>query len=242
MTASTNNNAPNNTHQTMNTTYYQPADPHTCPDAFGVSMQRLPEYRVLGCSLLNATGLQFTKCMADHRHLRCCDGLFAAQLLAAESRTGRHVDVHREGRCPECGSLCAGRIRLYLNGLIVTRDRGRETAWIRPIDPKPLGTWLEQYVFWSAVDWTKQDCELAHEHRVSNSRVWEWRRRLRQPRSPRYHHHRNDRTAAKYRGADWTKADSELAPHFGVTRQRIHQVRQKVSRRNRPSGESEVAS
>jgi hypothetical protein len=220
----------------MDITWYQPADPNNHPDAFGVCMKHLRDYTVIACTLPSPTTLQLTKWAAEHRHLQCdCGARYSAQHIVLEARTGRYVELHREGKCPECALSQKWTMRFYPNGLIASREATGELAWIRPVDPKPSGTYIEEAVFWTDVDWTRQDCDLAEEYGVPHHKVWDWRRRLRQPRSPRHHQHRRDRTTAKYATADWTRSDSQLAEQFGVTRQRIHQVRQKFRQQNSPA-------
>ncbi len=236
MTTNTNNtNTSNHIHaqDTMDAIWYQPADPHNHPDAFSVRMKHLRDYTVIARPLPPPTTLQLTKWAAEHRHLQCdCGTRYPAQYIVLDGRPDRHVDVDREGKCPDCGRSRNWTMRFHPNGLVVSRETNVQLAWIRPVDPKPSGTYIEEAVFWMHVDWTRQDCELAEEHGVPHTKVWDWRRRLRQPRSPRHHRHRKDRTAAKYATADWTRPDSELARKFGVTRQRIHQVRQKFRQQN----------
>ena len=83
---------------------------------------------------------------------------------------------------------------------------------------------------WRAVDWSKQDVELAEEMGLrSGSSIGVNRRRIGAPKSPRYRQRRSkflEPNLAKWRSWDWSKQDVELARETGLSRERIRQIRQ----------------
>jgi hypothetical protein len=89
---------------------------------------------------------------------------------------------------------------------------------------------------WAALDWNKQDVEIAEQLNCASTLVGYWRRKLQRTRPPRYHKCRphllqqrieqlRERTAAW----DWTRQDVQLAEEIGLTRERVRQIRVRLS-------------
>ncbi len=118
----------------------------------------------------------------------------------------------------------------------MTKDstgQNRKLVWaLKPGSPGPASRWelrREAYLAkWRAVDWSKQDAELAEEMGFSNSAIGAIRRQIGAPKSPRYHKLRSkfrEPYLAKWRSWDWAKQDVELARETGLSRERLRQIR-----------------
>lgn len=133
----------------------------------------------------------------------------------------------------------------------MTKDStGQKRKLVRA--PKPgssKSAWRQQQpegylAKWRAVDWSKQDVELAEELGSTGSYIGDIRRRIGAPKSPRFHKYRSkfiEPTLAKWRSWDWSKQNFELAQETGLSRERIRQIRQLLGAPRSPHHRSRPA-
>jgi len=112
-----------------------------------------------------------------------------------------------------------------------TGQKGKPLRALKPGAPKSSRRQQQREAYlakWRAVDWSKQDVELAEEMGVSSWTIAVIRRQIGAPKSPRYYERRSkfkEPFRAKWRSWDWSKQDIELARETGLSRERIRQIR-----------------